>query len=115
MYRGNSGQESDFLHVTNPMLKIPVPNRSINSVGSVVPDCGTGSPSSCGVGVADGEADAVAGGVGGGGAGGVAFPNTCVPLLRIVKVFVMAMGLSRVSTEVAVTLCRPAPSDFVGV
>ncbi len=97
------------------MLKIPVPNRSINSVGSVVPDCGTGSPSSCGVGVADGEADAVAVGVGERVADGVASPNTCVPLLRMVKVLVMAMGLPRLSTEVAVTLCRPAPSDLVGV
>lgn len=91
------------------------PIKSKRIVGSVVPLVGTGCPSSCGVGVADGDADAVVVGVGVNVgvklADGVASPSTWVPLLRIVNVFVIATGLPRLSTDVAVTLCFPAPSD----
>lgn len=84
-------------------------------VGRVVPLVGTGLPSSCGVGVAEGDADGVAVGVGARVADGVASPKTCVPLLSIVKVLVNAMGFPRSSTVVAVTLCLPVPRGLVGV
>lgn len=95
------------------------PINSNRIVGSAVPLVGTGSPSSCGVGVAEGEASPVAVGVGVNVgvklADGVASPSTCVPLLRIVNVLVSAIVFPRLSTDVAVTLCFPAPSDLVGV
>ena len=48
-------------------------------------------------------------------ADGVALPNTCVPLLRISNIWVMATGFPFISVESIVTLCFPAPSGLAGV
>lgn len=100
-------------------MRNPAPMTSIRRVGREVPLVGTGWPSSCGVGVADADASVVAVGagvnVGVRLADGVASPSTWVPLLRMVKVWVMATGLPRTSTDVMVTLCFPAPRDLAGV
>ena len=101
--------------MNEPAINMINPKIERRIVGRVFPDVGISWAFKLSVGIGVGCIYVVGIAVGVRVPDGVASPNTCDPLLRIVNMCVIAIGLRFASIVVIVTLCLPEESGLVGV